>query len=210
MSESVAARMRDELTAAEEAGELTLGDGPEIGPAMEHLGMDIAGRADRCHVGEVVPITDTDAVDIEAEESDVALHFTHWLRAQLPGAGEGGRRELYQRTMELLRGQLEDEAHHLRRLHMGVIGASLMGVEVDDSQGLPRDEEVEQKANFKEIVDAAIVMVANRRLRGRTIRDMLAWGGAGRASSSTDPSWPREVELLRRWLNEYMESGPPG
>ena len=89
---------------------------------------------------------------------------------------------------------------HLRRLHMGVIGASLMGVEVDDSQRAC-ERGVEQMA--KEIVDAGIVMVVNRRLRGRTIRDMLAWGGAGRASSSTDPSWPREVELLRRWLNEH-------
>ena len=203
VADDVASRMAEELETCFRAGELCVDEGQILGPAMEALAMDLARRADRAQAGNVVPVENEKGVSLEEEESEVGLHLTKWLRERLAGTPEQENRALVRKILQGLRRQLEEEARHLRRLYMGTIAVAAMGGH-DDVAHIEGAAAAEGQA--KAMVDEIILHMSGAQASMGSVLDMLQGRrGPERASSSTD-GWLQERELLRQWMNEYVEA----
>ena len=204
VADEVAERMVGELETAFQAGELQ--ELPELvlGPAMESLAMELARRADRCRAGEVVPVEAEGGMSTAEEESEVGLRLTQWVRVQLQNVSNAEDRSTVVRlVLQGLRQQLEEEARHLRRLYMGTIAVSTMAS--GQSAGDAGDTPQALQCKTKELIDTIIMHMASVPLPECSVLDMLREGHRSRATSSGD-SWPRELELLRQWMNDYVEA----
>ena len=214
LANEAAAQIIQELDEAWDTGELVEDSRPSTGIAIQDMAVRLATALDRTMESEHQPLNTTPGDDMDREEGTVGLKATAWLRARLPTDGRG---RVYEKVLECLRDQLGQEAQHLRRLHMAMMGMEAMGIRdsnsargstdaANDTMGEMGDMEEEELHNSaRMIVDDLIVWVAQGLSSKRSVLDMLR-GEQGKRKPGEQGDHVEECQRLRRWLNELYEN----